>query len=102
MHSLVPSSFLNKRGKYYYRVERLIESVAQDFGKDWRFPIKTIEDVRAMARANVIKPSYLFSYRGSGSVWAPSKFMLFVFEKKLMSRQQRMREKELAFLGEGI
>lgn len=102
MEPIAASSFVNKSGKYHYRIARLIESVDKDFCKNWRLPVKTIEDVRDMARANVIKPSHLFAYRGTGSTWAPSQFMLFVFEEKLVSKKQRVSEKELAFLGEGI
>lgn len=104
MQPLTPSPFVNKHGTYHYRIARLVDAIASDFSKEWPTPIRTIEDVRAMARAGVFSPSEIFRYRGTGSVSAPSKIMLFIFpdNEQVMSRAQRLREKVLAFLGDGI
>jgi len=103
MQPLAPSPFVNKYGFYHYRVARLVESISSDYKNHWPTTIRTIEDVRAMARANVITPYEVFRYRGTGSTWAPSKIMLYIFDgKQVMSREQRLHEKTLAFLGDGI
>lgn len=103
MQPLASSSFVNKHGNYTYRVARLVEAIACDFSNKWPTPIRTVEDVKAMARAGVFSPSQIFRYRGTGSVSAPSKIMVYIFDsKQVMSREQRLREKVLAFLGDGI
>lgn len=64
--------------------------------------IKSPSDLRQLAREGEILPYDLYKLRGNGNARQPGKLVLFCFPDTVKSRPEQLREKAIAWQGDGI